>query len=54
MWKECASYGLLLAQCVLAYWGNRFWYGQFLILILILALYGGELGGLARKLRKKK
>lgn len=54
LWKECASYGLLLAQCVFAYWGNRFWYAQLFLLLLILALYGGELGGMARKLHRLK
>jgi len=50
--KECISYVLLLVQSVFAYWGGRFWYVQLVLLLLVLALYGGELWGMVKKLRR--
>lgn len=41
--KECCSYGLLVFQAVLAYWGNRFLLLQLLLLAGILLLYRKEL-----------
>lgn len=41
--KEYISYLLLIAQTVLAYFGNCFWYLQLLVLAAILALYTKEI-----------
>lgn len=41
--KEMVSYCLLAAQAVVAYYGNRFWYVQVLLLLFILLLYRKDL-----------
>lgn len=45
--KECMSYLLLAAQSIAAYWGNRFWYIQLLLLLAILLVYRVELTEIA-------
>lgn len=50
--KECVSYLLLVVQVFLAYWGNRFWYLQLLVLGAILLLYAKELLAMGKKYRK--
>lgn len=52
--KECTSYLLLVAQSVVAYWGNRFWYVQVLLLLAILLLYGKELMEIAGSVKWTK
>lgn len=41
--KECFSYVLLFIQMIIAWWGNRFWYMQLLVLCMILFLYRKEI-----------
>lgn len=49
--KEPVSYGLLLGQMVLAYWGNRFLAAQLGCAVVIMAIYGKEITVIMKKLK---
>ena len=49
--KEPVSYGLLLCQMILAYWGNRFLVWQVVCMAVIVIMYGREALAILKKLK---
>lgn len=52
--KEPVSYGLLLCQLILAYWGNRFILVQILVFVVVMVLYSKEISRIMKSILRRR